>query len=304
LGKIAFKLRDDLQQAVARRAANGGAGHPTTRILAQGNGWSVDDVVCTSGPQDRPFEEQHSRFSVAVVAAGSFQYRSQSRSTSGYELLAPGSLLLGNSGQFFECGHHHAAGDRCIAFRFTPQYFERIAADAGFTGDTPGFQVPRLPPLRAISPLIARSCAGLLGAAVSWEELSIQLAAQSIQVAEGLVPSPNRAPPSAVARVTRAVRFIECHTNEGVGLASLAGEAGLSPYHFLRTFQSLTGVTPHQFVLRKRLREAALRLSEPAGVLDIALECGFGDLSNFNHAFRAEFGISPRGYRKLYFAIL
>ena len=36
---------------------------------------------------------------------------------------------------------------------------------------------------------------------------------------------------------------------------------GLSPYHFLRTFQRLTGVTPHQFVLRKRLREAALRLA-------------------------------------------
>ena len=43
---------------------------------------------------------------------------------------------------------------------------------------------------------------------------------------------------------------------------------------------------------------------EQALVLDIALDCGFGDLSNFNHTFRAEFGLSPRNYRKLYFAIL
>jgi AraC-like DNA-binding protein len=36
---------------------------------------------------------------------------------------------------------------------------------------------------------------------------------------------------------------------------------------------------------------------EPAKVLDIALDCGFGDVSNFNRAFRAEFGVSPRAWR-------
>jgi AraC family transcriptional regulator len=72
----------------------------------------------------------------------------------------------------------------------------------------------------------------------------------------------------------------------------------VSSYHFLCIFQQLTGVTPHQYVLRARLREAAMRLTaEPAKILDIALDCGFGDVSNFNHAFRAEFGVSPRGYR-------
>ncbi len=59
-------------------------------------------------------------------------------------------------------------------------------------------------------------------------------------------------------------------------------------------------------ILRKRLRVAALPgwISEPGKVLDIALDCGFGDVPNFNHAFRAEFGVSPTDYRKLYFAIL
>jgi AraC-like DNA-binding protein len=82
-------------------------------------------------------------------------------------------------------------------------------------------------------------------------------------------------------------------------LQHLAKDAGLSPYHFLRTFTRLTGVTPHQFALRARLREAALRLSRSDDrVIDIALDCGFGDVSNFNRAFRTEFGTSPRAYRK------
>ncbi len=79
----------------------------------------------------------------------------------------------------------------------------------------------------------------------------------------------------------------------------LGREAGLSPYHFLRTFERLTGLTPHQYVRRARLRQAAMRLAaDPGRVLDIALDSGFGDVSNFNRAFRAEFGVSPRGYRR------
>jgi len=216
--------------------------------------------------------------------------------------MTPGSILLGNAGQCFECGHEHGAGDRCLAFRFSPEYFERVAADAG---GKPRFRVPRLPPLRATSPVIARASAALAEpVAASWEELSIQLAARAVQVADGLEPDAHDAPPSAVARVTPAIRRIERDLMGDLDLASLAREAGLSPYHFLRTFQRLTGVTPHQFVLRKRLMEAALRLassrraSTREKVLDIALDCGFGDLSNFNHAFRAEFGVSPRDFRR------
>jgi AraC family transcriptional regulator len=210
--------------------------------------------------------------------------------------MTPGSLLLGNAGHCFECAHEHGVGDRCIAFRFSPEYFELIAADAGAT---PSFRAPRLPPLRAMSPAIAGACAGLAGSATRWEELAIQLAARAVQLAAGLEPDPNAAPAGALARVTLAVRRIERNPAAGLNLASLAREARLSPYHFLRTFQKLTGVTPHQFILRKRLRNAALRLAaETTLVLDIALDCGFGDLSNFNHAFRAEFGVSPTSFRR------
>ena len=79
----------------------------------------------------------------------------------------------------------------------------------------------------------------------------------------------------------------------------MAREAGLSPYYFLRTFERLTGITPHQYVLRARLREAASRLAaESDKVLDVAYDCGFGDVSNFNRAFRAEFGVIPRVFRR------
>jgi transcriptional regulator GlxA family with amidase domain len=89
--------------------------------------------------------------------------------------------------------------------------------------------------------------------------------------------------------------MIDGRPDEAHHLWELANHARLSPYHFLRTFQSLTGVTPHQYLLRVRLRRAAVRLSlESTKIVDLALESGFGDISNFNRTFRAEFGISPR----------
>ena len=79
----------------------------------------------------------------------------------------------------------------------------------------------------------------------------------------------------------------------------LAHEAGLSPFHFVRAFARVTGLTPHRYLKRARLRQAAVRLAtNDARVIDIALESGFRDVSNFNHAFRAEFGAAPLAHRK------
>jgi transcriptional regulator GlxA family with amidase domain len=104
---------------------------------------------------------------------------------------------------------------------------------------------------------------------------------------------------SSLARVTRVLRAIEAHPEEPHELAELAASSRLSPYHFLRCFEDLTGTTPRQYVLRTRLRRAAMRLKqESTRIIEIALGCGFGDVSNFNHAFRAEFGKSPGLYRR------
>jgi AraC family transcriptional regulator len=310
------KIAVELEQALARRAAAGGAAcHPTCRVLARGDGWVVEDLICASGPQDPVFEERHGNVSIAMVLAGTFQYRGsachgsangssakrgsvKSGSANGAirnELMTPGSLLLGNAGQSFEVGHEHAAGDRCLSFQFAPEYFERIASDAGVKKSDRGFRMLRLPPLRELSSLIARARAGLeYSADTPWEELSVELAAATVRVERGISSRAENAVPSAIARVTRSVRAIERRPDGALGLGGLAREAGLSPYHFLRTFERLTGITPHQYVRRARLREAASRLAvEREKVLDIAYDCGFGDVSNFNRAFRTEFGVSP-----------
>lgn len=247
----------------------------------------VNDVVCTAGPEDRPFEEQHAHTSIAIVMSGTFQYRTPA----GSGLMTPGSLLLGNAGDCFTCGHEHGTGDRCVSFSYTPDFCEQFAG--------PRFRSPRIAPVRDLSPLVAKASELLTGAdGGRVEELSLQVLGQAMELGSGREPARVEADASSLARVTRVVRMIDGDPDAPHDLASLAQIARLSPYHFLRMFEGLTGTTPHQYILRMRLRRVALRLRTEAGkVLDIALDCGFADVSNFNRMFRAEFGVSPRAYR-------
>lgn len=289
------KIAIDVARALARRQQDGTPGQATPRLIAHGDGWSVADVVCTSGPGDRPFEEQHGHFAIAIVLAGTFEYRSPQ----GQALMTPGSLMLANADECFECGHTHGAGDRCVSFWFTAENFERLCRDAGVRPARPGFNAPRVAPLRTLAPLIASVGAGVTGSHdTPWEEIGVRLAATVLRGADVSSSASSLEPAHAASRVAEIVRAIERRPDAALPLDRLADVAGLSPFHFLRTFERLTGATPHQYLLRARLREAALRLSETNDrIIDVALACGFGDVSNFNRAFRSEFGVAPRAYR-------
>ena len=291
------KIAVDLKRALMQRDVNGTPGAAAPRIVACGDGWTVADVVCTSGPGDRIFEEQHAHYAIAVVVAGTFQYRS----TIGGGMMTPGALMLGNPGQRYECGHEHGRGDRCVAFWYAPDYFEALAASASARRTIPRLVGARLPPLRELAPFVSRAAAGVIGAGtIAWEELAVGLAAQVVRVGAGTGRADAALPARGWARITDAVRAIDRDPASALSLEALARQAGLSPYHFLRLFQRVTGVTPHQYVLRARLRDAAARLTDaPGKIVDVALDCGFGDVSNFTRAFRAEFGVTPRGWRGL-----
>ena len=73
----------------------------------------------------------------------------------------------------------------------------------------------------------------------------------------------------------------------------------MSSFHFAREFKRTTGTTPHQYLIRSRLRRAARLLADHARpISDIALDVGFGDLSNFVRTFRRAAGVSPRRFRQ------
>jgi AraC family transcriptional regulator len=251
----------------------------------------VVEVLCTSGPGDLSIEERYWSVAISLVLSGTFSYRS----AKGSLLMSPGALLLGNAGHTYQCSHEHGEGDRCLSFQFDPALFEDLARDCGVAKTY--FSCDRLPPLRATAQLTARAVAAMQ-MQDSFEELALELGGAALRICQDITPAPVAATKRAETRIAEVLRHLESSAVQCLPLEDLARMAGLGRYHFLRVFKSVTGVTPHQWVLRARLRDAARRLATSRSpVTEIALDAGFTDLSNFIRGFVAEYGVSPRKYR-------
>ena len=102
-------------------------------------------------------------------------------------------------------------------------------------------------------------------------------------------------PPSAMRRVSE---YIETHLSESVDLTELAGVAGLSLFHFARQFTQSAGVTPHHYLVQKRVERAQEMLARTdLSLSEIAFATGFADQSHFARHFRQRLGVSPGQFR-------
>lgn len=111
----------------------------------------------------------------------------------------------------------------------------------------------------------------------------------------GQAAGPERLVPRRIRRVTDYVR---ANLAADLAISELAAHAGLSSFHFARVFRRETGETPHQFVTRLRLEEAArlLRATDQT-VLQIAIAVGFENASHFSVQFKRGYGVTPLAYR-------
>jgi AraC-like DNA-binding protein len=259
------------------------------KILQQGP-ITVFDYRCDVRPGDASFTEMHEGFSLSYVRKGSFGCASRGRC---FELIA-GAFLVGHPGDDFVCTHDHTHGDECLSFQFTPEAVEAVGGTAAL------WRIGSVAPLAELVVLGELGQAAAAGASdIGLEEIGLLLGARFVDLASG---TPRPGPPMRAQDRRRAVTaalWIEAHAEEPVDLCRVAAEVGLSPFHFLRLFARILGVTPHQYLVRSRLRRAArLLVEEERSITDIAYDVGFADLSNFVRSFRRAAGVSPRGFRR------
>jgi AraC-like DNA-binding protein len=249
---------------------------------------SVTDYRCESGPDDRPFPEVHATHSVSYVREGSFGCRTRGRA---FDLVA-GSMLVGHPGDEYVCTHDHARGDRCLSFQLAPELVDAL-------GDGAGWRVGCVPPLAELMVLGELGQTAADGRTdVGLDEVAIALAGRLLEVATGRTPPAREPATRDRRRAVHAALWIDAHAGDAIDLDATAREVGMSAFHFLRLFARVLGVTPHQYLVRSRLRLAAgLLAGSDAPITDVAYDVGFGDLSNFVRTFHRAAGMSPRAFR-------
>jgi transcriptional regulator GlxA family with amidase domain len=102
-------------------------------------------------------------------------------------------------------------------------------------------------------------------------------------------------PPRALRRVRE---HIEAHLEETISIDGLAGIVGLSKYHFARAFKQSAGLSPHNYLVQRRVRRVQELLADTDLTLsEIAFACGFSNQSHCARRFRERVGITPSSYR-------
>jgi AraC family transcriptional regulator len=98
--------------------------------------------------------------------------------------------------------------------------------------------------------------------------------------------------------IAKAITYIEENLKNDIDLYDCAKECGYSEYHFLRVFKEVAGMTPSDYIRKRRLSEIAKRISNlDEHISEIAFLYGFNSKENFTRAFKSEFHILPTEYK-------
>lgn len=126
-----------------------------------------------------------------------------------------------------------------------------------------------------------------------WQLLGLMLEKDLFQHSQGKTQG------KGFGKIKPVLQLIRSNYADALTLRDLAGKAAMEPKYFCRVFRQLTGKTPVEYLNYYRVECAAeLLCMTDRSVTEIALECGFNDVSYFNRLFRRQKGASAREYRK------
>lgn len=224
--------------------------------------------------------EQWRGASLAFTSTGMWQVRS----ASGSGQVDQGWLLAGRAGDEFECHHPEGVGDRALSVVFLDDVepASECLVPVGVRGRQLWRQLRRAVASRCQD---AQEIDAIAASLLAWARHPDEHAT--------VIGERARAQVAAVRREAD-LRFGEADLD----LVAIAADMGLSRTRLVHSFREVVGVTPHRYLLERRLSQAAQLLAcTGMHVVEVCFASGFGSLARFNAAFKVAHGLTPLAYR-------
>ena len=261
------------------------------RASSAGLGWrSVEARTYADPPAADAFDTRSDRLLVVLVTGG--RYRIESRHGGSWRRAAyrPGSVGVTAPG--------HTSVLRWRSTSPAPMQSLHLHLDQGVVAGA------SFPDALTVHDPYVTAAARALGHALTQEAPALY----ADSVAQALVthlafggtshPSPRQPLPLHTTEVERVTEYMRAHLADDLTVADLAAVANVSKFHFIRAFATATGLTPHRYLRRLRMRVAAdLLRTSTLGIARVAVLCGYRSAGRFAAAFRDEYGVSPTDFR-------
>ena len=234
----------------------------------------------------------HEQFGIGVIWQGAHR----SHSGRGMVEAGPGDMIMVNPGEVHDGMPIGDAGRSWRMLYFDPACIALASLDLS-EGRTrqcefPSPVVSDAAVAASFQQLYLLVTAGGRGAGSDLQREAMLLALLARVAEPGLVRSAGAVPEA----INRARSLIDDDPAAAVSLAELAEVAGLSRFQLLRAFSKATGLTPHAYLLQRRIHLARALIAQGKALADAAAASGFADQSHMTRMFVRQYGVSPRAY--------
>lgn len=270
-----------------------------------GEKWFPFDIYPCTIPKDFPQVALHWQNSVELVfvkkGMGTVQVGLESMTAMAGDIFvfAPGVLhglgqIPGETMEYeniiYEVDLLGGSGDLCYRRYLLPLQSGRLPLPHRLTQGHPRYCAV----LECLRRLETVNRDRVLGYELQIKGLLLCLLSVLVAQSDGLPPSEN----ADTRRLKTVLQYVTAHFADNLPVAEVAAVCQCSPSHFMRWFKQMTGQRFTEYLNIYRLNAAAeaLRTTDDT-VLTVAERCGFKNLSYFNRAFKASFGLTPREYR-------
>lgn len=270
-----------------------------------GEKWFPFDIYPCTIPKDFPQVALHWQNSVELVfvkkGMGTVQVGLESMTAMAGDIFAFAPGVLHGLGQIpgetmeyeniiYEVDLLGGSGDLCYRRYLLPLQSGRLSLPHRLTRGYPCYCAV----LECLRRLETVNRDRVLGYELQIKGLLLCLLSVLVAQSDGLPPSEN----ADTRRLKTVLQYVTAHFADNLPVAEVAAVCQCSPSHFMRWFKQMTGQRFTEYLNIYRLNAAAeaLRTTDDT-VLTVAERCGFKNLSYFNRAFKASFGLTPREYR-------
>ena len=234
-------------------------------------------------------KHSHAHFSIGAITGGHSHYLNQ-RSR---QEVGPGSLVLMNPEEVHACNPIADQPWSYLMFYLDTDWLRSQQEEAGLGSEFRPFDMTA-----SRDPLLYQGLQHLHHQLVQGPDpLAREVACHlfSRQLLARLTPARwDDRPPQ---HLQRAAELMQDDSASPLSLSQLSAVAGLTPSHFVRAFSQHYGMTPHAYLLDRRIRHARTLLKQGQPLAEVALASGFADQAHFQRQFKRRVAATPGQYR-------